>query len=384
MWSNILPGQYTVAARAVDVLGSNTLSASVLVSVERPSSAGLQTIDATQLGNWPGVHGQQGHVIAGDTTNFPPYGAANLDAQLVVWSTNTSEARALQSATGTNRVAAAWYSFTNLLVVDISFTDYAYHRLGLYFLDWPGFGAVQQVNLLDNRTGALLDSRTIGAFTNGVMYVWDVVGHLTIQVRTTDGRPALLSGIFFDPSERAPAVNILAPTDGVIFYVPTDVQIVADAGPDPALERLDFFAYGVPLGSSFQGPPYILTWSNVPPGVYSLTASAICPFGDTNSAPVGITVISRSVIAFTSFARLGGGGLQLQGRGPPDTAFVLEAATNLDEDASWMPLLTNPPGDGLFTFQLEQVRRACRPAPRPAIGWPGAPSGRTGECHRYN
>jgi hypothetical protein len=352
MWSNILPGQYTVAARAVDVLGSNTLSAPVLISVERPSSAGAMTLDPTHLGNWPGVYGRQGYVIAGDTTNFPPYGAANLDAQLVVWSTNTSEARALQSASGTNRVAAAWYSFTNLLVVDINFTDYAYHHLGLYFLDWPGFGAVQQVELLDNRTGAVLDSRTIGGFTNGVMCDWDVVGHLTVQIMALNGQPALLSGIFFDPSERAPTVNILAPADGDVFYVPTDIQIVAYAGPDPAVERLDFLAYGVPLGSSFQGPPYTLTWSNVPPGVYSLVASAICPLGNTNSAPVGITVIRRSVIAFTSFAPLGGGGLQLQGTGPPYTAFVLEAATNLDENASWMPLLTNPPGDGLFTFQF--------------------------------
>jgi hypothetical protein len=349
-WSNLFPSQHAVAARAVDVLGSNTLSAPVLVSVERLSSAGLMTVDETQQGNWLGVSGQQGYVIAGDATNFPPYGVANLDAQLVVWSTNTGEARALQSASGTNRVAAAWYSFTNLLV-DISFTDYAYHRLGLYFLDWPGFGAVQQIDLLDNRTGTVLDSRTVGAFTNGVMYVWDVVGHLTIQVRAVNGQPALLSGIFFDPSERAPAVNILAPANGAVFYVPTDIQIVADAGPDPAVERLDFFAYGVPLGSSFSGPPYILNWSNVPPGVYSLTATAICPFGDTNSAPVGITVIRRSVIAFTNFAALGGS-LQLQGTGPPDTAFVLEGATNLDEGASWMPLLTNAPGDGLFSFQL--------------------------------
>jgi hypothetical protein len=349
-WTAPFPGAYVIAARAVDALGSNVLSAPVSITVERPSAACLQTIDQTRQGDWPGAYGGQGYLIAGDSTNLPPYGFVNVGGQLQVWTTNTSEARALRSATGTNRVAAAWYSFTNLLL-DVNFTDGAFHHLGLYFLDWPGLGTIEQIDLLDNRSGTLLERRTISDFSDGVTYVWDVAGHLTIRIRSLNGRPAVFSGIFFDSSLRAPAVTILSPTNGATFYVPVDLNIVADAGPDPAVVRLDFFDYGVQLGSSFSGPPYTLTWSNVPAGNYSLVARVIDPVGETNSEPVGITVIRRSVIAFTSFVPMAGG-LQLQGTGPPETAFVFEAATNLDEDASWMPLFTNAPGDGVFSFQL--------------------------------
>ena len=100
------------------------------------------------------------------------------------------------------------------------------------------------------------------------------------------------------------------------------------------------------------GPPYLFTWTNPPPGTYSLTARVVSPVGATNSAPAGITVIRRSALAFTSFIYLAGGGLQLQGTGPPATAFVLQAATTLGTNAVWVPLWTNPPGTGVFTFQV--------------------------------
>lgn len=349
-WTNVPAGTYVVSARAVDVLGSNALSEPAVITVERIAAANLLSIDSKLQGSWPGVYGSQGYLIAGDSTNLPAYGTVGIGGQLILWTTNANDSRALQSATGTNRVAAAWYSFTNLLL-DVNFSDGAFHHLTMYFVDWPGFGGTESVDIIDNRSGTVLSHRDIFALTNGFFYDWDVAGHLTVRV-TGSGGPAMVNGIFFDPSQRLPAVTITSPRDGSVFYVPAIIDISADAAPDPTVTEMDFLENDTFLGSVSVGPPYLFTWTNPPPGFYSLTAQIVSPVGTTNSASVGITVIRRSEIAFSGFAYLPGGGLRLQGAGPPDTALVIEAATGLDPNSVWLPLRTNPPGTGVFSFQF--------------------------------
>jgi hypothetical protein len=104
-----------------------------------------------------------------------------------------------------------------------------------------------------------------------------------------------------------PLVKLFAPTNGSIFYSPTDIRLgVFGSDPDGFVSSVEFFAGTNRLGTVSAGvildPPFpegtgpgtrafFLVWSNVPPGDYVLTAKATDNAGaSTISAPVGIAV----------------------------------------------------------------------------------------------
>lgn len=79
-----------------------------------------------------------------------------------------------------------------------------------------------------------------------------------------------------------PFVEIATPPSGSTFYTPLDLPICANAfDPDGYVATVEFFAGTNSLGIRTNNPmsvgpanPFCLTWSNVPPGNYALTAKA--------------------------------------------------------------------------------------------------------------
>jgi hypothetical protein len=55
------------------------------------------------------------------------------------------------------------------------------------------------VQLIDDATGAVLDTRTLANFSAGVYLVWMITGNVTIKVISTGGSAnnAVVSGLFF-------------------------------------------------------------------------------------------------------------------------------------------------------------------------------------------
>ncbi len=108
-----------------------------------------------------------------------------------------------------------------------------------------------------------------------------------------------------------PRVRIVRPCDGAIIRGPTNITICASAfDPDGTVARVRFFQGTNSLGVVTNTPTvwvtndhgvfpirqttYSLTWTNVPPGAYSLTAEAIDNVGaSTLSAAVDITVVTN-------------------------------------------------------------------------------------------
>ena|ERR1044071_77972 len=96
-----------------------------------------------------------------------------------------------------------------------------------------------------------------------------------------------------------PIVRILTPTNGSMFFTPTDILICADArDSDGYVATVEFFAGTNSLGiktnclpcASPQNP-FCLSWPNVPAGDYILTALATDNLGATSrSDPVKISV----------------------------------------------------------------------------------------------
>ncbi len=57
--------------------------------------------------------------------------------------------------------------------------------------------ALRRVDILDAVTGTVLDSRSLSGFQNGQYLVWNLTGHVKIQLTMTAVN-AVVSGIFFD------------------------------------------------------------------------------------------------------------------------------------------------------------------------------------------
>ena len=114
------------------------------------------------------------------------------------WTGSTSEPRAVQMPSGTNRVAATWYG-TTTMSIDINVTDGQRHRLAVYGLDWDRQGRGQVIEVVDPATGTVLDRQISGAFGDGKYWVWEISGRVTLKVTKTAGPSPAVSGIFIDP-----------------------------------------------------------------------------------------------------------------------------------------------------------------------------------------
>ena len=167
-------------------------------------------------GSWKQSYGADGYEVVGDTARYPSYAtvtAANKSDW--TWQSAATGAGALQRATRPSRIAACWYSATGLSL-DVNILDGGSHSLSLYFLDWDNAGRIQSIEVLDASNGALLDSRTIAGFANGIYLTWALSGHIKINIVSQVGN-AVLSGIFFGaatPSTESPAAPTISPNGG--------------------------------------------------------------------------------------------------------------------------------------------------------------------------
>jgi hypothetical protein len=166
------------------------------------SSATFLTTNFTTQGSWQGVYGSQGYSVVNDATSYPTYAQVNVTgAGTYTWVASTSDVRALQKATNPNdRIASTYYSFTNF-TIDVNLTDTAQHRVAAYLLDWDSYlgGRSERIDVLDAATGTVLDTHTITSFSAGEYLVWNLKGHVRIQVTNTGSNQntCLLSGLFF-------------------------------------------------------------------------------------------------------------------------------------------------------------------------------------------
>ena len=93
------------------------------------------------------------------------------------------------------------------------------------------------------------------------------------------------------PINQPPQVALTSPAASATFTAPATVAVAADASdPDNAIARVEFFAGATSIGVA-DAPPYRATWSDVPAGLYALTAVATDVSGAaTTSAVVNLTI----------------------------------------------------------------------------------------------
>ena len=192
-------GLYTAPATGV---GSATvrattgsLSAAATVTIAANGTATFVTSDATTQGNWQESYGVDGYNVIGASASIPPYAVVTPTGQSTkVWSTTTTSVRALSNPAG-GRIAARWQA-TKTFSVNINLTDGNTYQVALYLLDWNKANRSERIDVL-NAAGAVIDSRTVSSFSNGVYEVWNISGNVTFRITTIAGPSAVLSGIFF-------------------------------------------------------------------------------------------------------------------------------------------------------------------------------------------
>lgn len=178
---------------------SAVASAVYTINIGTPTnSAQFLKTDATTQGSWTGVYGSSGYNVIGENAAYPSDLTVTPGGEtFYLWAGSTTDARALQTApSSTARVAATWDTYTSF-TVGLAFNDTAQHQIAIYSLDWDRLGRTQTISILDGTTNAVLDSRSITNFGNGLYLVWKVTGHVILQVTNT-GPNAVISGLFFD------------------------------------------------------------------------------------------------------------------------------------------------------------------------------------------
>jgi hypothetical protein len=190
------PGYDLVTGRGTPVAN---LVVADLVGTSATASAAFVGTDAATQGSWKGAYGADGYAIAAAAPEMAPpaYAAVSVaGASEYVWSGSTTDVRAPQKpGAATDRIESAWYagSFT----IDIDIRDGQAHRVALYAADYDPHGRVEQVQVVDAATGAVLDSRTLTSFAGGEYLVWNLGGHVQLRVTNVSGPNAVVSGLFF-------------------------------------------------------------------------------------------------------------------------------------------------------------------------------------------
>ncbi len=188
--------------------GDNAVISGAFLDVDKANSisgiAHYVATDTTTQGNWLGVYGADGYAVVGDKQSMPSYATLTPQNQLTwTWAASTTETRALQLSSGSGRTAAAWY-LQPTFSIDVNVTDGQSHQIALYALDWDNHGRAETIQIVDAQTNAVLDSRSVFTFTNGVYVVWTISGHVKFNITGTSGPNAVISGVFFGAGGAVP------------------------------------------------------------------------------------------------------------------------------------------------------------------------------------
>jgi hypothetical protein len=171
------------------------------------------------------------------------------------------------------RIASTWYNRPSFSY-DVNFTDGNTHQIALYALDWDSPGGVRSetISIVDaNNPSHVLDAETLLSYTSGTYLVWNISGHVTINVTWTAGANAVLSGMFFDtPSQAAPAMTSAGNTTFTVGAAGT-FSVKATGSPAPTLSE----SGALPNGVTF----------NIATGILSGTPAA----GTNGSYPLTLT-----------------------------------------------------------------------------------------------
>ncbi len=255
--TNVWSGSHAFTAQVIDDQGIRFVSPPFNLQVlARNTQVQISGIDTVYRGQWPGVFGDDGFLIARYATNLAADTTVSFPGvDYVTWSGNTRDPRALQKTNSTLGIAAAWRS-TTPISIELSLRHGAARRVSLYFLDWNNNNRrVQRVEFLDPE-GAVLSSQVISNFSGGVYLSAEVRGAATIRIHPVAGADAVLSGLFFDALQSVPPeIEMVHPRPGELIQLPAHGVLEARLAPSTNIQFIELHLDGRKVGRLEQ-PPY--------------------------------------------------------------------------------------------------------------------------------
>jgi hypothetical protein len=188
-----------VRAKVTKINGRDALLNGIFFDPTPPNAVRYLGADTTRGGTWIGAIGAQGFQIASETAQLPAATVSSTGKSDHIWNWTTPDTAALQRSTGTDRLAACWYS-SGSFEIRVNITDGQAHKLRFYCLDWDMAGRTQKVEALDAGTGAVLHSSNLASFQRGAYLAYDIKGNVIFRFTRTGPLNAVVSGLFLDPA----------------------------------------------------------------------------------------------------------------------------------------------------------------------------------------
>ena len=192
-------GTYTVTATGTAASGGpHTATVTLTITPPPPYTTAPQ-------GNWVNTYGSQGYVLAGwtgGTSDLTSLGAATVtldQGSRWCWNCSTTDVRALQDPTQTQRHAATYYD-PNQLALHLSFPSAYSGTMHLYAVDWDSTARRESITVNDGsgpHTVNLTTDFSQGAWTSFPITV-AAGGTVTITATRTAGINAVIAGIFLN------------------------------------------------------------------------------------------------------------------------------------------------------------------------------------------
>jgi hypothetical protein len=275
------------------------------------NSATFVRMDASTQGNWPSEYGVDGYFLPTLPASQPSY-VASFSPQNVstwTWTSGTSDPRALQTPGGGPAGATTWYN-TQSFSFDITLASGQAHQIALYTVDWDSQGRSETVQIVDGDTNLALDSRSISNFINGTYLIWNISGHVKINVTATAGPNGVISGVFFGGNANN-TINVPAdqPTIQAAINAATNGQTVLVA-PGTYKENVNFYGKAITVTSS-GGPS-----ETIIDGGSNGTVVTFANGEGAGSVLNGFTIQN-------GLSEFGAGGIQITGASPTITANVI-------------------------------------------------------------
>jgi hypothetical protein len=198
-WSNALAGDHSLFAKITEAGAAEFFTEPVSCKISLPAAhAEFAGVDTVTKGDWKSGYGREGYCIVRHATNYPVYAVISSTRHKSVLLTHSDQPEALQLTNGNGGIFAQWFTYTNM-TVNVSFRDGHSHQIAFYFQDFDSDLRVQQIEVIDSGTRAVLDTRKISNFHGGKYLLWNVRGAVQFRITALTGN-AVINGIFFDPN----------------------------------------------------------------------------------------------------------------------------------------------------------------------------------------